>query len=44
MFSGTDRKYRQVIRLSKAVAAPYLADTRAVLSWFLFPAFSLVVE
>jgi hypothetical protein len=32
------------MRLSKAVAAPYLARTRAALSVFLFPAFSLIVE
>jgi hypothetical protein len=32
------------MRLSKAVAAPYLAETRAVLPVFLFPAFSLIVE
>jgi hypothetical protein len=26
LFSDTERKYRQVVRLSKAVAAPYLAE------------------
>jgi hypothetical protein len=38
MFSDTERKYREVIRLSKAVAAPYLAAIRAALPVFVFPA------
>jgi hypothetical protein len=42
MFSDTDRKYRQLFRLSKAVAAPYLADIRAVLPVSLFPAFPVL--
>ena len=41
LFSDTERKYRQVVRLSKAVGAPYFADIHAVLPGLLFPSFSL---
>ena len=39
MFADTVRNYRQAMRLSKAVGAPYLAPIRTVLPVFLFPAF-----
>jgi hypothetical protein len=40
MFSDTVRSYRQVVRLSKALAAPYFANVCAVLPVFIPPLFN----